>query len=93
VAEPIRMKEWLDELGRIAHAGAREGFAKRDLCTHLGLCERTAGERLRLWFRLGLIELAGRREASATDGRLAMIPVYRLLRQAKKGNRIRGRGR
>ena len=94
MAEPIKLDEWLSELERLsrpAPGGGPPGFTTNDL-EALGLTRSTAGNRIRMWVREGLVTCVGRRRTTAIDGRGSSAPVYGLTEKARAGtNRRRKR--
>lgn len=83
--DPIGVEEWASELRRLSQGPGAAGFSRRDVEAAFRLEEQAAGKRLRLWFRLRLIEHAGFGKGTTIDGRPRSFPVYRVVKATSRG--------
>jgi len=75
--DPIRVDEVLAELAKL-NAERPDGFTARDLSEALGIGLRSTGEKIRTLVRAGRLEFAGRISQPYVDGRMGLVPVYRI---------------
>jgi Mn-dependent DtxR family transcriptional regulator len=80
----ITKDEWLAELERLGLGSADvDGFTAAELAERIGVCVKTAREKVGRGIAAGLIEFAGYRQATRIDGKPTPIPVYRRKRNKR----------